>query len=184
MKRYLNVGQPPAPAGAYGFDINATDQSVASAEWRQRFRLPPRLAWGASPAAKPIRIGNYPSFTKDVFAAESNPYYAAFVEDTYHASKALTITAGLRWDIFGGRNERYNRQEYFNPNISNSFEAASLIPARKSTSTAAIAPRLQRICTTLDPAWVSPGSPPPTWSYAAAQASITVPARTTSVAPC
>ncbi len=61
--------------------------------------------------------GSYPSFTKDIFAAESNPYYAAFAEDTFHASKSLTITAGLRWDIFGGRNERSNRQEYFNPNI-------------------------------------------------------------------
>src|SRR5579872_1364707 len=30
MKRYLNVGQPPAPAGAYAFDVSATDQSVAS----------------------------------------------------------------------------------------------------------------------------------------------------------
>ena len=35
--------------------------------------------------------------------------------------KTLTITAGLRWDIFGGRNERFNRQEYFNPKVSNSF---------------------------------------------------------------
>src|SRR5208282_1940393 len=25
MKRYLNVGEPPAPAGAYGFDLTATD---------------------------------------------------------------------------------------------------------------------------------------------------------------
>ena len=31
MKRYLNVGQPPAPAGAYAFDVSATDQSIASA---------------------------------------------------------------------------------------------------------------------------------------------------------
>src|ERR1700722_5065563 len=30
MKQYLNVGQPPAPAGAYAFDVSATDQSVAS----------------------------------------------------------------------------------------------------------------------------------------------------------
>ncbi|HTF43547.1 MAG TPA: carboxypeptidase-like regulatory domain-containing protein, partial [Terriglobales bacterium] len=30
MKRYLNVGQPPAPAGSYGFDVSATDQTVGS----------------------------------------------------------------------------------------------------------------------------------------------------------
>ncbi len=32
MKRYLNVGQPPAPAGEYGFDISATDQQTSPPE--------------------------------------------------------------------------------------------------------------------------------------------------------
>ncbi|MFZ0439558.1 MAG: hypothetical protein WAL76_15640, partial [Candidatus Sulfotelmatobacter sp.] len=123
MKRYLNVGQPPAPAGAYGFNINATDQSVASANGGSDFASL-LIGMGSQPGSE-TNQNSYPSFTKDVFAAESNPYYATFVEDTYHASKALTITAGLRWDIFGGRNERYNRQEYFNPNISNSFDSVS-----------------------------------------------------------
>jgi hypothetical protein len=116
MKRYLNVGQPPAPAGAYAFDVSATDQSVASVNGGSDFASL-LIGMGEFPGNEQ---NDYPNFTKDVFAAESNPYYAAFIEDTYHASKSLTITAGLRWDIFGGRNERYNRQEYFNPNITNS----------------------------------------------------------------
>ncbi len=37
MKRFLNVGQPPAPSGSYAFDISATDQTVSSASGRQRF---------------------------------------------------------------------------------------------------------------------------------------------------
>jgi carboxypeptidase family protein len=124
MKRYLNVGQPPAPAGAYVFDVSATDQSNASATGGSDFAS--LLVGMASDPNGPNPQGNfYPNFTKDVFAAESNPYYATFVEDTYHASKALTVTAGLRWDIFGGRNERYNRQEYFDPNISSTFSGAS-----------------------------------------------------------
>jgi hypothetical protein len=116
MKRYLNVGQPPAPAGSYNFDISSTDQSVASS------------VGGSDFASFLVGMGNsnaYPGFTKDVFAAESNPYYAAFFEDTYHAMKSLTITAGLRWDIFGGRNERHNRQEYFDPNATNTFDGVS-----------------------------------------------------------
>src|SRR5262249_18354777 len=56
---------------------------------------------------------------------ESNPYYAAFVEDTYHPMKKLTITAGLRWDIFGGRTERFNRQEYFVPNATHTVNGVS-----------------------------------------------------------
>ena len=79
---------------------------------------------GSQPGSE-TNQNSYASFTKDVFAAESNPYYAAFVEDTFHPSKALTITAGLRWDIFGGRNERYNRQEYFDPNASNTLDGVS-----------------------------------------------------------
>jgi len=123
MKRFLNVGQPPAPAGAYGFDVSATDQTVASVSGGSDFASL-LVGMGSQPGTESNQ-GNYPSFTKDVFAAESNPYYAAFVEDTYHASKTLTITAGLRWDIFGGRNERYNRQEYFNPNVGNTVDGVS-----------------------------------------------------------
>jgi Carboxypeptidase regulatory-like domain len=123
MKRYLNVGQPPAPAGAYGFNVDATDQTVASVSGGSDFASL-LIGMGSEPGTESNQ-GNYPSFTKDIFAAESNPYYAAFVEDTFHPSKALTITAGLRWDIFGGRNERYNRQEYFNPTIGNTVNGVA-----------------------------------------------------------
>lgn len=123
MKRYLNVGQPPSPAGAYGFDVSATDQTVASVSGGSDFASL-LIGMGSQPGTE-TNGGGYPSFTKDIFAAESNPYYAFFVEDTYHASKGLTITAGLRWDIFAGRNERYNRQEYFNPNATNTFSGVS-----------------------------------------------------------
>jgi hypothetical protein len=117
MKRYLNVGQPPAPAGAYAFDVSATDQSVASVTGGSDFASL-LIGMGEFPGNEQ---NDYPNLTKDVFAAESNPYYATFIEDTFHASKNLTITAGLRWDIFGSRNERFNRQEYFNPNATNTL---------------------------------------------------------------
>src|SRR5579864_5968661 len=121
MKRYLNVGQPPSPAGFYAFDLTATDQQTSPAS-----NIP---VGGSDYASMLIGMGSTPgneeninpNFTRDLFVAESNPYYASFVEDTYHASKTLTVTAGLRWDIFGGRNERFNRLEYFNPTISSSL---------------------------------------------------------------
>jgi hypothetical protein len=129
MKRYLNGGQPPAPAGSYYFDNSATIPSVPSGPCVVSTSNPLlNICSGSDYASTLVGMGttpsvgentDYPNFTKDVFAAESNPYYAAFFEDTYHATERLTITAGLRWDIFGGRNERYNRQEYFNPNVSN-----------------------------------------------------------------
>jgi hypothetical protein len=124
MKRYLNVGQPPAPAGAYEFDISATDQCNACAVGGSDFASL-LVGMASDPNGAEPETNFYPNFTKDVFAAESNPYYAAFFEDTYHASKTLTITAGLRWDIFGGRNERFNRQEYLDPNATNTVNGSS-----------------------------------------------------------
>ncbi len=125
MKRYLNVGQPPSPAGFYAFDLSATDQQTSPASGT--------LVGGSDYASLLIGMGSTPgneqninpNFTKDVFVAESNPYYAAFVEDTFHASKSLTITAGLRWDIFAGRNERTNRLEYFDPKATNMLNSVS-----------------------------------------------------------
>jgi hypothetical protein len=109
MKRYLNVGQPPAPSGAYSFDVSATDQSVANGGGGSDFASF-LIGMGEAPGNESV------NFTKDLFVAESNPYYGAFAQDTYHALKNLTITAGLRWDVFVGRNERHNRLEYFDPN--------------------------------------------------------------------
>jgi hypothetical protein len=113
MKRYFNVGQPYAPAGTYSFGYGGTNQQTSPASGN--------LVGGSDYASMLIGMGDGGEFDRPVYAAESNPYYAAFVEDTYHATPKLTITAGLRWDIFGGRNERFNRQEYFDPNVSNTY---------------------------------------------------------------
>ena len=113
MKRYFNVGQPYAPAGTYSFGYGGTDQQTSPASGN--------LVGGSDYASMLIGMGDSGEFDRPVYGAESNPYYAAFIEDTYHATPKLTITAGLRWDIFGGRNERFNRQEYFNPTVSNTY---------------------------------------------------------------
>src|SRR5208337_3137049 len=96
MKRFLNVGQPPAPSGNYQFDVTATDQTATSG------------GGGSDFASFLLGMGSpneSTNFTQDLFVAEASPCYAAFIEDTYHPSNALTITAGLRWDIFGGKTE-------------------------------------------------------------------------------
>jgi hypothetical protein len=126
LKRFLNVGQPPAASGSYPFDITATDQATSPASGvtvgGSDFAS---LLIGMGPVPGNGESGGYPNFTKDIFAAESSPYYAAFIEDTYHPSKALTITAGLRWDIFGGRTERHNRLEYLDPTASNTVSGVA-----------------------------------------------------------
>jgi len=113
MKRFLNIGQPPAPSGAYNFDMSATTDNTSNPG-----SFPDGNPYGNDIASFLVGMGTAPgtesyNFTKDIFSAEASPYYAAFVEDTYHATPKLTITAGLRWDIFAGVTERYNRLEYF-----------------------------------------------------------------------
>jgi hypothetical protein len=127
MKRLLNVGQPPAASGSYLFDISATDQSVASANGGSDFASF-LTGMGTPPGTE---SNDYPNFTKDLFAAEASPYYAAFVEDTFRPSTALTITAGLRWDIFGGKTERHNRLEDFNPTAANTFNGVNYTGAEE-----------------------------------------------------
>ena len=118
MERLLNVGQPPAPSGAYYFDNSASDQSVNSGNGGSDFASF-LLGMGTPPGSESV------NFTKDLFVAEASPYYAAFVQDDYHPWTNLTITAGVRWDILGGRTERHNRLEYFNPTVAASAEGVS-----------------------------------------------------------
>jgi hypothetical protein len=121
MKRFLNVGQPPAASGSYAFNISATDQTVSSGNGGSDFASF-LIGMGTQPGTE---SNSYPNFTKDLFAAEASPYYAAFVQDTYRPSKSLTLTAGLRWDIFGGKTERHNRLEYFDPAAKNAVNGVS-----------------------------------------------------------
>ncbi len=110
QKKFLNVGQPGYPAGQYAFDNTPVSSSTYAND-------------SSDFAAFLLGIGSAPgnegtNFTKDVFAAEASPYYAAFVQDNFRVTPTLTVNLGLRWDIFGGRTERFNRQEYWDPNVA------------------------------------------------------------------
>ena len=95
------------------------------------------IGMGTTPGSE---SNSYPNFTKDLFAAEANPYYAAFVEDTYRPIKSFTITAGLRWDIFGGKTERHNRLEYFDPKAANTVSGVSYTGAEIYVSSGSRSP--------------------------------------------
>lgn len=126
QEKFMNVGQPPAPAGTYAFDNTATSSTTYAGDGSDFASF--LLGMGSTPGSEG---GN---FTKDVFAAEANPYYAAFVQDNYHFSHNLTVNLGLRWDIFGGRTERFNRLELFDPNIQYSISGVGLTGGERFVS--------------------------------------------------
>ena len=121
MKRLLNVGQPIAPSGSYLFDVSATDQTSNLGGGGSDFASL-LIGMGTEPGTE---SDDYPNFSKDLFAAEASPYYAAFVQDTWRPASKFTVTAGVRWDIFGGRTERHNRLEYFNPTAQNTVSGVA-----------------------------------------------------------
>ena len=118
QERFMNEGQPPSPAGAYSFDNTPTSSATEAGDGNDFASF--LLGMGGTPGSEGY------NFTKDLFAAEANPYYAAFIQDNFHISHALTINLGLRWDIFGGRTERHNRLEYWDPNAQYSASGLSL----------------------------------------------------------
>lgn len=118
MERFLNVGQPPEPSGAYYFDNSATDQTTNNGVGGSDFASF-LVGMGTAPGSETA------NFSEDLFAAEASRYYGSFVQDTYHPTQTLTITAGLRWDIFPGRTERHNRLEYFDPSVSSTVDGVN-----------------------------------------------------------
>src|SRR5258705_10335939 len=57
-------------------------------------------------------------------------YRAFYVDETFHATKKLTLNLGNRYDLQGPWSERFNRQSYFDPNaqswLSNPSATAGL----------------------------------------------------------
>ncbi|MFZ0761533.1 MAG: TonB-dependent receptor [Candidatus Sulfotelmatobacter sp.] len=109
QKQFMNEGQPIAPSGVYEFDNTATSSSTFAGDGSDFASF--LLGMGSCPGCE------YDNFTKDVFGAEASPYYAAYIQDNWRILRNLTLNLGLRWDIFGGRTDRENRLEYFDPTI-------------------------------------------------------------------
>ncbi len=118
QKKLMNIGQPAFPAGAYSFDKTATSSTTFAgdgSDWASFL-----LGMGSVPG------GEGGNFTKDLFGAVANPYYGIFAQDVFHITPKLTATVGVRWEIFGGRTERHNRMEYFDPNLAFNLNGVSL----------------------------------------------------------
>lgn len=121
QKQFMNVGQTLTPDGWYGFGPDATSNDAVGG-----------AGGGDGDAFASFLIGvgslsqNQPNWTTDIFGANSNPYSALFLQDDWHPTTALTVNAGLRWDVYPGATERFNRMEYFDPTLAYSVNGVSM----------------------------------------------------------
>src|SRR3984957_17181801 len=58
--------------------------------------------------------------------ATSNYQYGFFGQDNWKVDQKLTLNLGLRYDVTLPRTDRYNRQNYFDPNVTSPLNGGSL----------------------------------------------------------
>jgi outer membrane receptor protein involved in Fe transport len=70
--------------------------------------------------------GNYMTTGGWQNSAAQSFYYAGYIQDDWRATQRLTFNIGLRYDYETPRTERYNRMNYFDPDVASPL--ASVVP--------------------------------------------------------
>ncbi|WP_321473991.1 carboxypeptidase regulatory-like domain-containing protein [uncultured Paludibaculum sp.] len=78
-----------------------------------------------------LGVGGSGSVPQNPHPASTDPYYAWYVQDTWRVNSKLTLNYGLRYEIQGGRTERYNRLDRFNFDVTNPIGATVGLPNLK-----------------------------------------------------
>ncbi|HZS51704.1 MAG TPA: TonB-dependent receptor [Bryobacterales bacterium] len=101
-----NFLQDAAPDGTYSFNQ----------QWTQRDPVTPSSTAGFGFASFLLGIPSSGSISHEPATATASSYWAAYIQDDFHATSNLTLNLGLRYEVDVPRTERYNRLSYFNLN--------------------------------------------------------------------
>ncbi|HEX4772107.1 MAG TPA: TonB-dependent receptor [Bryobacteraceae bacterium] len=121
-----NYYQSNDPAGFFQFDAGMTSDNPKTGV--------PGTASGIGFASFLLGYGSTTqgnSVTEPAQTADQNVYGAFYVNDTFQASRKLTINLGVRADLQGDWTERYNRIVVFNPNETSPIAGAAGTPNLK-----------------------------------------------------
>jgi len=85
---------------------------------------------GYSFASYMLGNGSSGSTDEDAFTGSHEWYDAFYAEDTFQATKRLTLNLGVRYDLPFGWAEKYNRINVLQPNATNFLAAATGLPLK------------------------------------------------------
>jgi hypothetical protein len=109
-----NYTQTNTASGAFAFTGNYSNLSFADF----------LLGWANNPGTA---NGNHYFGAAQLanFVAAKQDYWAFYANDTFHATKKLTLNLGIRYEFQSPWTERHDRQSYFDPNAVNTVASAA-----------------------------------------------------------
>jgi outer membrane receptor protein involved in Fe transport len=122
-----NYYQSNDPAGLFQFDAGMTSANPNNGQ--------PGVSSGIGMASFLLGYGSSGSTTEPAKTADQVKYAALYVNDTWQASKKLTLNLGVRGDFQGDWTERYNRIVVFNPTETSPMRAKWACPVSRARTT-------------------------------------------------
>jgi hypothetical protein len=127
----INYIQTNAPNGVFSFDENGTSS------------CPNDVGNCGGDSLASFLLGNMngnSSYEIQFRPATTNYQYGVFVQDNWKTTSKLTLNLGLRFDVTLPRTDRYNRQNWFDANVTNPVNGGSMSYTDPVTSAAVTVP--------------------------------------------
>jgi Carboxypeptidase regulatory-like domain/TonB dependent receptor len=120
-----NYIQTNAPLGYFQFDNTGSSQCPAIEATTQC--NDGNIAGGDSMASFLMgQLNGGSTYEIQFQPATENYQYAMFAQDNWKVSSKLTLNLGLRYDVSLPRTDRFNRQNWWNPNVTNPLNGGSI----------------------------------------------------------
>src|SRR5579862_8221975 len=124
----MNYIQTNAPVGIFSFDESGSAACPGPDQSNPNYGNT-GIAWCGGDSFASFLMGtmNGNSYYEIQFRpATSNYQYGFFGQDNWKVDPKLTLNLGLRYDVTLPRTDRYNRQNYFDPNVTSPLNGGSL----------------------------------------------------------